>query len=489
MARCCWPLALLGVVLFTPIPGSAAPAPSTLVIQADLVQFDPNLEQTQARGDARLSYAGLELQADLITANRLSGEVGASGGLALTQSGRRLTGDDLAYNVRTEEGVLTQARVVEQGVVIRGDRIEFSPGSLTAHRASFTTCDRPHPHYSLGAERISLTAQPAQQAEPTQTGRLTLENARVTYHDRRLFTIPRYSVTVGQLQEPAASPLPVTGFSRDDGPYASISYVLDTEDESSVAALNYRYTTLRGIRGYLRFRQRLGDAELTAGYTRREDPSDRELRPDEIEASLANVLVNRTPEYGLRLPDLSIGGPLRMRAEWITGSYSERLPSEEEARARGDRTSASVLVSTKTYRVSPQMTLSHAIGWRHSTYSSGGDLKIGLYRHTLTFLPRPGLHLALSYVTRRGEGDSPFLFDQISARRELLTDLRWSLGPRWRFRVVEAFDLGNREGRDTIISVSRTVHCLDYTVGWRQRRGAIFIGIGLATPHAEDTQS
>jgi hypothetical protein len=51
---------------------------------------------------------------------------------------------------------------------------------------------------------------------------------------------------------------------------------------------------------------------------------------------------------------------------------------------------------------------------------------------------------------------------------------------------VNLYDLANHDMLDMIVSATRTVHCLDYTVGWRKARGAIFLGINITPPAPRD---
>jgi lipopolysaccharide assembly outer membrane protein LptD (OstA) len=465
---------------FPPAALSAASPSDTAAVDADLVVLDLDRDLIQAEGNAALSYHDLRLHSDHLTANQGTGDVEATGALSLVQAGRRLQGELLQYNVRTDRGVLTNARVDEQGIVIKGARIELSPQSLVAHDAQFTTCDLPEPHYLFTAGLISLTAERSEPGKPPQSGRLTLTRAHLTYHHRRLFALPSYSVSVSRIREPRNSPFPVTGFSRDDGPFGSVSYTLGKPEAKTLAELSYRYTTYRGIRGHLRLRRSLGPAELVAGYIRREDVADEDLHPDQIEYSARSVLVNRAPEYGIRLPELPIGRSLTLHGEWLRGTYSERYSRVVETRARADRNSVSALLSTAPYSPTPGLTLSHAIGWRHSSYSPGDALTISFYRHSLSLQPTPNTDLSLSYIARRGSGESPFLFDSIGIGRELLADLGYRLSPAWRVRLAEVYDLSKRETRDIDFSLTRTAHCLDYTVGWRKSRGSFFFTIGLA---------
>jgi len=479
------PVFWLGVALFVPSLCAPAAAENIARIQADVVEVDFDGEQTHAAGNARLTYGDFEISADELTADRVTGHVAAIGGLRLRQGERQLRGRALEYNMRTEEGVLTEARAAEQGIIIRGERITFSPRELVAHHAHFTTCNRPDPHYSFGAERITLTAQETDYGGPPESGRLSLNRARVSYRGRTLFTLPRYSVSVGRLREPGGAPVPITGFSREDGPYAVISYSLAPPDDRTIANFSYRYTTYRGIRGHVQVGRYLGPAELSLQYVRREDSADRELRADEVETSLADVMINRSPEYGLRLPGLALGPSLRVRGEWLRGSYSEAFAGEQFARATADRSSATLLAYTVPYTLSPAITVSHAFGWRRASYDPGDEFRVRFYSHTADLEFGPRGRLSLSYVARHGSGATPFLFDGIGPERELLGDVRWWVNPRWRLRLVELCDLKAREVRDMILEVTRTVHCLDYTIGWRKSRGALYLGIGLAPTTAD----
>jgi len=449
-------------------------------IEADSVELDLNREATRAQGHARLAYGPLELHADEVTADRQTGEISAAGGLALVHSGRTLQGDDLHYNLRTEQGSLANATVAEQGLIIRGQRIDLSPQEVVAHDAFFTTCDRPDAHFSLSADTITLTAQQTQPGGQPQSGRLTLDRGRVTYRGRRLFTLPRYSVQVGQIGEPSSSPFPASGFDREDGPYAQISYTLGRTGDPTVGSFSYRYTSFRGIRGHLKLSRQTGPLDLAVGYVRRETATDRELQPEDLTNTLSSIMVNREPEFTARLADVPLTPFLNFRGEAIWGAYSESEEFEADTRAKADRTSLSGLLSSTPYYLSPGLALSHAIGLRRSSYSSGDQLTIRYFRHTLSLAPGRDTSLALSYSTRRGSGATPFLFDTIGAGRELFADLRLRLTPRWKLRLVDVYDLDLRDTRDMILSLTRTVHCLDYTIGWRKSRGSFFIGINLA---------
>jgi lipopolysaccharide export system protein LptA len=471
---------LLGLILLGDLSRPALSSPRTVQIEADLIDVDFDNPRAHAVGRARLCYGDIELEADQLTADRVSGRIDASGGVTIIQAGRALHGESLEYDLDSEEGALSDARALVDGLAIRGKRITFSPRTVEAHEASVTTCNQPDPHYSFGANRISLAADEPPRGRRPSSARLTLDRTRVTYRGRRLFTLPRYTVRVSEIGEPASTPLPITGFSRDDGPYAEVAYAFYDGGEGTSADFGYRYTTFRGVRGHLRARRRVGPAELLAQYVRREDAVDRELRIEDLEASLADVLVDRAPEYGLRLPYLEIGSSLHLRAEWLHGSYSERMESGGSTRFSADRSSISAILSVEPYIPMRGVTLSHALGWRRSDYSPGDQFRIRLLNHTAGVEISPRLHIEVSHITRRGSGGTPFLFDGLGPERELLSEFTWRATPGWRLHFVNLYDLDERATRDMILEVTRVAHCIEYTAGWRKKRGSFYIGLDLA---------
>jgi len=482
MFRCRGLLTLLGLTLLHSIACAAGPPPSLATIEADAVEIDLDGETTHAFGKALLSYRDFELRADDITADRRSGDVEAAGDLHLIQSNRRLTGEFLQYNLTAATGSLKKARVNEQGIIITGEEIVISPTEVVANNALFSTCDRPQPHYAFAARRITLTAEEISPGQAPTSGRLSLSQGRLLFRGRTMLPLPGYSVRVGEIGTEKGTPSPVFGITGDDGPYVSIGHQMSRPKSPWFADLAYRYTTSRGIRGLAKIGRYTGPAELSLSYLRREDPADRSIEPDDLEASLADVLVNREPEYGLVLPEMRIARPLALRASWLAGHYTEFDSEGIEDRASADRTSLNLLLTYAAYPVSPFATLSHAVGYRSSRYSPGDDLTVRHLRHTADIRLDPRLRLQLSHITRSESGESPFLFDGVGPNRELHGELTWIVNPAWRLRLVEYYDLENDETRDMILEATRTAHCLEYRLGWRGEGGTLYVGLGLASP-------
>ena len=472
-----WLAGLFCLSLLAAIPVSGLADVTT--IQADTVELDTNLAAASANGNAILTYGKLSLHADAITANRATGDVVAVGNLSLCEADRRLCGGHLQYNLHTDEGVLTQAQVVEQGVIVRGELIEFSPKKFVARHASFTTCTKERPDYSLDADTITLTAAATDARGRPVSGRLTLNRAKVYFHGKRLVTLPNYSVSVGGIQEGKASPLPTSGFSRNDGLYTQLDYTLSRPDRPVLADARVRLTTHRGLTGLVEARRLYRSHELFADYTHRQDVRQTELQADQLTFSTANVLVNRAPEFGARTDDYPLSKFLHLAADARYGRYTEFDADGGELNG-ANRFSASALVSTDPYPVLHDLLLSHAVGYRAAYYSTDDRFAIGFFRTTVQFPRSDENHLALSYIGRSTSGRTPFLFDDVQVGSELLADFRHRLSPAWRLRAIGAYDLEDGSTRDVAVSLTRTVHCLDYTLGWKQLSRTFFFGITLA---------
>jgi len=483
-------LGLLGLLPSTALAETPAETATGLeaTIEADTIEADLSAEETSASGQAHLSYENFQLLADHFTANQVTGEVTATGHLELVQGTRRLYGASLRYNLYTATGSIEHARAAEQGVYVTGQEITLSPSEIVAKDAFFTTCSAEPPHFGFAARQLTLTAAQPVPGQPPRSGRLSLTGGRVVYRGRTLFPVPGYSVRVGEIGTKKATPTPVFGFSGDDGPYLNLGYGAHPETAPVAGEFSYRYTTYRGIRGFARLYRPEGPGELTFGYYRRQDPGDRDIEPNDLQASLADVLVDRKPEYGAVMPTYYVAPKISLQASWLAGHYVEYKTDGIVELAEADRTSLTALLAYTPYPISPSVSIGPAVGWRSSRYSTGESFTIRLLATTLYITPSPRVRLQLSYTTRDTSGETPFLFDGVGSKREAIADVRWTLNPAWRLRLVEDYDLERHQTRDMIVEATRTAHCLEYTIGWRRDRGALFFGFGLAPPAVQEQE-
>jgi lipopolysaccharide export system protein LptA len=477
------PIAALALLLALATGAAAAAgepaAPLPFVLTAATVTLDLARNTAEAVGNATLTRGDMTLRARRITANRVTGQVRATGGLVLTQQGRRLTGEALEYDVPRQEGTLTRARAQEQGVIIRGERIDFSPTKVVAHNALLTTCDRPQPDYAFAASQITLTATRTNEQGRPVGGRVTLRRPRVVFHGRTLLRLPSYSTTVGQIQQRRVSLLPVVGYSHLDGPYLALAPPIRSREGGLATSLELRLTSRRGVRGLVDLRDPVGAGTAYLRYAVREDVSEGSLATDKITLGLADVLVDRKPEVGWLLADRRMGRSVHLWAQAAAGRYREEEVSGPPETVSASRAMVLVLATADPYPASQRVMLSHGLGYRFTSYSGGDNLGVLYLRNSVDYQASPDNALTLSYTLRSGSGTTPFQFDEVDVPAELRADLRYRLSPRWRTRLVDVYDLREDRTRDMLLSLTRTAHCLDYTIGWKKRHNSFFVGITI----------
>ena len=185
---------------------SWAAEPEVLTLNADRVSFSDETGQATAEGSAVLNYQGTTIQAERIDYDAVNMKVNAmplpGDKITLTREGRTLRGDNLEYDLETQEGVLNGAAsrvpIGEDGGVlyVYGGEINVIPWALAQERGlvksspeefviqwrnvALTTCTQDHPHYRLESKNVSFI--------PGQ--KVTAHKPRIYLGKTYLFTSP-----------------------------------------------------------------------------------------------------------------------------------------------------------------------------------------------------------------------------------------------------------------------------------------------------------
>ncbi len=162
-------------------------------------------------------------KAQLIDARALIDSGGTVGSPSLKKGSDLLRGDRILYDIESGEGTIVQGRIAYKKGFYGGEYIETRPEEeFHVHAGSYTTCDRPHPHFDFYSPRIKVLA-----------GEMAI--ARPVYFrigETRLFWIPFY---VFSLREHRQSGLLTPGFGRRPLSFAS------QESEWEVRNLGYYF--------------------------------------------------------------------------------------------------------------------------------------------------------------------------------------------------------------------------------------------------------
>ena len=246
-------LIVIGVLVCAPavaqeqdVPAASAPISALTLSEVDELlaipeensfEFDAEFyffegDSTLLRGNVVVLHRGATLEAgemvyhhkaQVIEARALIDSGGIVGSPSLKKGSDLLRGDRILYDIESGEGTIFQGRIAYKKGFYGGEFIETRPQEeFHVHAGSYTTCDRPHPHFDFYSPRIKVLA-----------GEMAI--ARPVYFrigETRLFWIPFY---VFSLREHRQSGLLTPGFGRRPLNFAS------QESEWEVRNLGYYF--------------------------------------------------------------------------------------------------------------------------------------------------------------------------------------------------------------------------------------------------------
>lgn len=439
-------------------------------------------ERAEAQGKVQLEYRELQIFADRMVWEAETKEVTATGNVRIVSRDRRLTGESLHYNLDSQTGEMAPVSGQVQYIFLTADSIQFLPGHLVAHNAQFTTCNRSRPDYRISTRRVEVYFRQGE-SSPTPE-RIQVRSAGLELHGHRLFTLPPFATSIGGVHAPEAEqslPLPYPGYDKLDGLSIGYSWGLEPPGSRWNYDLKVRATSKRGTRAAAYTRYALSSREtLRLTLSHREDLRDRPLGPTEIDTGLSKVLVDRAPELALVTNPRRLAGDVRWDTLASWGRYHES-PTDVSA----DRAALVGRLLLGPFPAGPNLSFTGALAYRAASYSNGDQAGTRYSRVTAHLTPSERWDLSLSLINRRFTGSTPFRFDRVDLTRELAGELGLSLGTSWRVRLLERYDLERQRIRDSGVAITYRAHCLDYSLGWRQNRGLLELGVSLAPSEAE----
>jgi LPS-assembly protein len=129
-------------------------------LEADSLSYDRVSGEYQAVGDVLLRQGEFEVQSEQLKWNQQSGEVDAVGGVSFESPEDTLCGSSASYNLQQHTGVVADGYYFlnEENLHVRGTSIERS--SETEYHiegGTFTTCDGDRPSWKFGASQVDVT--------------------------------------------------------------------------------------------------------------------------------------------------------------------------------------------------------------------------------------------------------------------------------------------------------------------------------------------
>ncbi len=437
------------------------------------------------------------------------------GKVTIEYQGRRLLGEqflldtelarvrsDAPFSLITDEGVLNGQRVdyfyeAQRGrfegvqgqvfgiyldaVALEGDLNDFAACEVTV-----STCDPVRPPVRIRASSVRLR----------QGARLTLRNARLFIYGQPLLILPQLTVRVRETAEIISLPAPIYSAETGWGARIRVEIPLDSNGLVQASATSYLRATpeTRLVAGIALSAGEpvLGEPELrlrfeqSALYNLRESPERvATQRGVTLRAEYAsNIRPLFAPRERLRLSrrEIALIVPLTHRdgfgeASLRYGNLGERVdtqPSPTRVRFSIEGDWFQPLWRTGKWQLRLHLWASYA------RYAGVGDYQWLRPQLELLWQPNGTLTLMTGYVRASTRGDSPFLTDQLRARRELNLRTEYRHG-NLRVGALLKYDVEARTLYDVQILLGWRDRCLEPYLFWRRSPSAALIGVNITT--------
>ena len=133
----------------------------------DSIRFDIANEKVFLYGSGEVNYEDINLKADYIEVNwtsrtlfakGLPDSTGADAGLPVfSQNEDSFKANNITYNFDTKKGKITQVNTQQGEGYILGETVKkIDDNNYFIRKGAYTTCDAPHPHYSISSNKLKV---------------------------------------------------------------------------------------------------------------------------------------------------------------------------------------------------------------------------------------------------------------------------------------------------------------------------------------------
>ncbi len=490
---------ILLLFIFLIFPQGAFAETKDVVLDADKVIFDSETGMAEAEGDARLRHENMRVfshRMELDTEREIAyGSSKPGGHLTIFYGANRFTGETLEYDMRSREGVLTNATgdlpagTKGSTVFLRGKNLEVVPLNAALEKewmkkrqtrrvkdedgevarwsdVSLTTCPSNRPHYRLQTKRLIVIPGV----------RVIAKNPRVYIAEKLLFTYPFDYVIPLHGEKDALLGIFIPSIVHDSDKGIGYALTGPLAWDSGHVSMSFRYWSDIGLEARAEAVQRVGKnlaifANMDYSYEKLDEFDDGEKvhRPSWGIASTfggwsAKLMWSQRENLEIfkdfgdtyrnvlhREPELTISGPwwnvrgipnLSWRVSGIWGQYetARKRPGtvSESGRFVGD-IQAEYIVKTGAIRPF----------WRgqYRTFSytdkgpSGQDSQ-EISSSWLGFRTKVGsIDFASAWFVQNVTGQSPMSWDRAGDREVFYTEIGFPLGKNLYFSALPAYDL------------------------------------------------
>ncbi|MFN3689864.1 MAG: hypothetical protein ACK4UU_02935 [Fimbriimonadales bacterium] len=435
-------------------------------------------------GNVSIDYQGRRLRGEQFLLDTAEARVRSDAPFQLFADIGVLSGQRVDYFYERQRGRFEGVQAQVLGIYLDAALLEGDLDNFVAREVVVSTCDLLRPPLRLRASSVQLV----------RGARLTLRNARLFLYGQAIGTLPQLTVRVGETTEVVSLPSPV--YSAETGWGARLRLEVPLGENALVQASLIRY-----VRATPETRV-VASAALSAGEPIVGEP---ELRLRFEQSALYNLrasLERVPPPHGLTLraeyaadirpllaarerlrvsrQEVGLFAPLRLRegfgeASLRYGNLSERIdtrrtPTRQRISIEGDWFQPLTRIGDGTLRMHLWASYAH--------YSGTGRYQWLRPQIELLWQPQPALSVLIGYAQASTRGDSPFLTEQLRARRELSARAEYHHG-NLRLGALLKYDLEARTLYDVQLLLGWRDRCLEPYLFWRRTPSALLLGINL----------
>lgn len=413
------------------------------IIEADQVYLNDTSGELFARGNVKITQGQDTILTDYLRGNQQKTTIWVDGSATLVQPDTELTGSGLVYNYGAKTGEVNQARAVitkskededpadfnnakVKREFLTGQKIELSPGYLSAQNATYTGCELKTPDYHVSADKV----------EVWPGDKMIAHNAKFWIKNKVIFSLPRYEKS---LKETTGSTFPSVGYSNDNGVYIrqTLSYPFNPQLQMYA---NLAYYSKAGFRPQ---------------YGIKWEKKDYYVKVETGDYYDDDVWLEKRPEYTFGIPKQRIGHlPVSYQLTASYGKWTEGATTswhqDYSVYFSGDTI---VLDSANTLR------LSLGTGWSHIRESANDSANtVWRYDATLSKQWSPRLYtFVANHYTQ--DHDSLFSYDEPDVYNELAYGLSYAINDRHTVSYQQSHDLDSGSLYSRTYGWDYNMHC------------------------------
>lgn len=471
------------------IVGVCAQPPDALQIRA----LNYRLQRTpeggwllELAGEVSIEYQGRKLLGERFLLDTENAQVRSDAPFRLIADEGALNGQRMNYLYEQGRGRFEGVQANLLGIYLDAALLEGDLNNFTAQSVTVSTCDPLRPPIRIRASSVRLR----------QGAQLTLRNAQLFLYGQPLPVLPELNVRIRETAELVSLPSPV--YSAETGWGARVRLELPIGDRAMVQASATGYlravpetrvavgvalTEAEPILGEPELRLRF---EQSALYSLRVSP-ERTPLPRGLTLRgeyTTNIRPLFAPRERLRLSrrELGIIMPIAYRSSFGEVSLRYGMASE---RIDTLRTPTRTRFTIEGDWIQPlwrdgDLSLRTHLWASYTRFAGIGDYQWIRPQIEILWQPHATLSVMAGYARASTRGTSPFLTEQLRARREICLRTEYRQG-NLRMGALLKYDVESRDLYDVQLLLGWRDRCLEPYLFWRRTPSAVLIGVNLTT--------